>query len=182
MCASPSHELVSGTLIHATVLLIPVYKQKLKNEKPLKRTINVWSQKGSDELQDCFATTNWDIFKADNDLHAFTETVSAYIKFCSDICLPCKTVTRYPNNKPWCDKVIKSKIKAKVEAYRHKVTDPECYRHAKSDLRKAIKNAKRTNRAKLSDYKSKSGMGQYKGNYSLPWGKENTKHRRHFFA
>ncbi|XP_071831966.1 uncharacterized protein [Apostichopus japonicus] len=59
------------------------------------------------------------------------------------------TVTQYPNNKPWCDKVIKAKLKAKDEAYRTKTTDPDLYHRAKSDLRKAIKKAKRAQKDRI---------------------------------
>ncbi|PIK46328.1 hypothetical protein BSL78_16816 [Apostichopus japonicus] len=132
-----------GNSDHSTILLIPVYKQRFKQQKPVKRTIKVWSQETTEELQDCFADTDWDLFNEDNDLHSFTDTVTAYINFCHDVCIPTKTVTQYPNNKPWCDKVIKAKIKAKDEAYRTKTTDPDLYHRAKSDLRKAQREPRR---------------------------------------
>lgn len=140
-----------GNSDHSTVLLIPAYKQKLKQSKPTQRTIQVWSQESVDQLQDCFEQTNWDLFKEGNDLDQCTETVTDYIRFCEELCVPTKVKTLYPNNKPWFNKVVRSRLVAKDQAFRDKESDPESYRRAKSDLNKAIRDTKREYKERIED-------------------------------
>ena len=44
---------------HNSILLIPAYKQKLKQEVPVTRSIRKWSDDADATLQDCFASTDW---------------------------------------------------------------------------------------------------------------------------
>ena len=44
-----------GKSDHKTILPIPAYKQKLKQEAPVTRSIRKWSDEAS--IQDCFAQT-----------------------------------------------------------------------------------------------------------------------------
>ena len=127
-----------GNSDHSTILLIPYYKQELRTSKPIKRAVTLWPESAIHQLQDCFQDTLWTVFKGE-DLNEFTETVCDYIGFCTDVCLPTKVVTQYPNNKPWFSKQLRSKVVAKDNAYRLRDTDPDAYRKAKSDLKKAIR-------------------------------------------
>ena len=72
--------------------------------------MNVWMPQ---RLRDCFENTDWNVCREGNNLHTFTETVSAYIKFCQGVCTPSKSVTEYPNSCPKCSKTINAKIKGK---------------------------------------------------------------------
>ena len=83
-----------------------------------------------------------------------TRTLTDFIVFCQDICLPTKTVTQYPNSKPWFNKFIRSKIVAKDAAYRCRDTDPESYRNARSALKKAIRREKRAFRDRVEKFES----------------------------
>ena len=139
-----------GNSDHSTILLIPYYKQELRTSKPIKRAVTLWPESAIHQLQDCFQDTLWTVFKGE-DLNEFTETVCDYIGFCTDVCLPTKVVTQYPNNKPWFSKQLRSKVVAKDNAYRLRDTDPDAYRKAKSDLKKAIRQAKRSQRDKAED-------------------------------
>ena len=47
-----------GKSDHNYILLIPVYKQKLKQEVPVNRSILKWSDDADVTLQDCFASTD----------------------------------------------------------------------------------------------------------------------------
>lgn len=78
--------------------------------------------KAIDELQDSFANTNWDLFKEDNDPHVFTDTVTGYVHFFPDLCVPTKTITQYPNGKQQGEQSI---IKANGEAYFTERINPE---------------------------------------------------------
>ena len=59
-------------------------------------------------LRGCFECTDWGVFKeAAVDIDEYTETVSDYITFCEGLCIPTKTITSYPNDKPWFTTYIK---------------------------------------------------------------------------
>ena len=90
------------------VLLVPAYKQLLiSNYKSVTKTIRLWSESSVDNLRGCFEVTNWDIFRDSVvDLDEYTDTVIGYIKFCEEVCIPTKTITQYPNSKPWFDNSI----------------------------------------------------------------------------
>ena len=44
-----------GKSDHYSILLIPAYKQQLKQEAPVTRSIKKWSDEADANLQDCFA-------------------------------------------------------------------------------------------------------------------------------
>ena len=50
-----------GKSDHNSILLIPAYKQKLKQEAPV--TTKRWSDEADAKLQDCFASTDWNMFR-----------------------------------------------------------------------------------------------------------------------
>ncbi|KAM8846109.1 uncharacterized protein ACB058_012558 [Synchiropus picturatus] len=66
------------------------YRPRVKVTKPTKKRIRVWPEGSSVALQDCFSTTDWNMFKEaatiNNtvDLQEYTETVTAYIRKCID--------------------------------------------------------------------------------------------------
>ena len=64
-----------------------------------------------------------------------------YIKFCEDMCIPKKLVTKYPNDKPWFDRSVSNQISAKEAAV--KSDDRSAIEKAKYDDLKAIQQAKR---------------------------------------
>ena len=51
-----------GKSDHNFILLIPAYKQKLKQEAPVTRSIKK-SDEADAKLQDCFAITDWNILQ-----------------------------------------------------------------------------------------------------------------------
>lgn len=67
-----------GTSDHNVVYLVPSYKLVLKQQKPERRLVPVWSEESIQCLQDCYSCTDWDLFINDCDtLDEITETVSA---------------------------------------------------------------------------------------------------------
>ena len=52
-----------GKSEHNSILLIPAYKQKLKQEAPVTRSIKKWSNEADAKLQDCFSSTDWNMFR-----------------------------------------------------------------------------------------------------------------------
>ncbi len=71
------------------------------------------------DLKACFDLTDWSVFEATaTDLDELTETVTSYISFCEDICIPTRTFLSFNNDKPWFTGKLKQLRQAKEDAYR----------------------------------------------------------------
>ena len=77
-------------------------------------------------------------------MHTFTETVTAYIKFRKGLCIQSKSVKKYTNSSPSCNKTIKAKIKSKDEVFRTKSSDAGLFHRTKDDLGHAFRDDKKT--------------------------------------
>jgi hypothetical protein len=73
-----------GKSDHNSILLIPAYKQKLKQEEPVTRSIKKWSEEADAKLQDCFASTDWNMFWDSSDGIEYTTSVTGFINKCID--------------------------------------------------------------------------------------------------
>ena len=130
-----------GVSDHAMIYLLPSYCQKLKRVKPCVRNIKHWERESILRLQGCLACTDWDSFRyASNDIHEYADTVTSYINFCQDLCIPQKSVKVFGNDKPWFTKNLKIKLNQKEEAF--KSGDRALYTKAKYGVEKAIRGAK----------------------------------------
>jgi hypothetical protein len=132
-----------GKSDHDTILLLPSYRQKLKQEVPVLRTIQHWSDQLESTLQDCFDHSNWDMFRAafENNLDEYTDTVTEFNRKCIGDVVPTVTIKTYPNQKLWLDGSIRAKLKARTTPCNHvKVTGNMAeYKHCSYSLHKAIK-------------------------------------------
>ena len=62
-----------GKSDHNFILLIAAYKPKLKQEAPVTRSIKKWSDEADAKLQDCFAITDWNMFRdSSNGIEEYT--------------------------------------------------------------------------------------------------------------
>ncbi|KAI4885591.1 hypothetical protein NFI96_030073, partial [Prochilodus magdalenae] len=52
-----------GQSDHISVFLYPAYRQLLKQAPPVSKTIKVWTEETDLVLQDCFDTTDWEVFR-----------------------------------------------------------------------------------------------------------------------
>ncbi len=88
-----------GKSDHSSVLLLPAYRQKLKREAPALRTIQCLSDQSDAILQDCFDHVDWDMFRAasDDDIEAYSDTVTCFIRKCIEDVVPTKTIRIYPH-------------------------------------------------------------------------------------
>ena len=130
-----------GTSDHNSVLLIPSYIQKVKQEKAETRQVRIWSPDAIEKLQGCFDATDWDIFMDENDsIDVWTETITKYIQFCSDQCVEEKTCKIYSNNKPWITKSLKYMINKKKIA--HMSGDAIAENDINKQLKREIKKGK----------------------------------------
>uniref|UniRef100_A0A9J8BSP0 Reverse transcriptase domain-containing protein n=1 Tax=Cyprinus carpio carpio TaxID=630221 RepID=A0A9J8BSP0_CYPCA len=163
----------TSTSDHCLVHLIPTYKQKLKSAKPVVRTVKRWTSETEQDLQACFDLTDWSVFEAaTTDLDELTETVTSYISFCEDICIPTRTYLTFNNDKPWFTAKLRHLRQAKEDAFRN--GDRVLYNQARNTLNKEIRAAKRTYSKKLEDqFTSNDSTSVWKGvraitNYKTP--------------
>ncbi len=144
-----------GLSDHCLVHFIPTYRQKLKSEKPVLRTVKRWTIEAEQDLKACFDLTDWSVFEAAaTDLDELTETVTSYISFCEDMCIPTRTCLTYNNDKPWFTAKLRQLRQAKEDAYR--MGDKVLYKQAKYTLEKEISVAKRNYSGKLRNKLSSS--------------------------
>ena len=92
----------------------------------------------TERLHDCLENTDWNVFNDGNNLHIFTGTVTAYVGICQDVCVPSKSVTKYPTNSTFCSKIFKSKD----EAIQAMSNDTKRFHRTKGDIRKPVRDAK----------------------------------------
>ena len=109
-----------------------------------------WSPESTEALRGCLECTDWSVFEhVCTDLGEYTDTVTAYVSFCVESCIPTRKVCVYANDKPWFTKKVKNKLVAKDAAFRS--GDDEEFRRAKYDARRAIARAKAEYKDKLED-------------------------------
>ncbi len=152
-----------GLSDHCLVHLIPTYRQKLKYAKPVLRSVKRWTNEAEQDLKSCFDLTDWTVFEAAaNDLDELTETVTSYISFCEDMCIPTRTHLTYNNDKPWSTAKLRQLRQAKEDAYRK--GDKVLYKQAKYILEKEIRVAKRNYSGKLRNiFSSSDSASVWKG-------------------
>ncbi len=122
--------------------LIPTYRQKFESAKPVLRTVKRRANEAEQDLKACFDLTDWSVFEAAaNDLDELKETVTSYISFCEDMCIPTRTRLTYNNNKPWFTAKLRQLRQAKEDAYRKGYIF--LYKQAKYTLEKETRVAKR---------------------------------------
>ena len=108
---------------HSCVFSASIYQSALKRDKVECREVSVWTYGAIKELNGCFHSTNWDVFKDScTDLDELTFTVSSYIRFCEQMIIPTKTITLYPNNKPWVSRSLKHILNLKKKQLSNRMT------------------------------------------------------------
>lgn len=86
----------------------------LKKGKVERKEVTLQTESAIQELNGCLYNTNWDAFKDScTDLNELTDTVVNYITFCEGMIIPRKTITLYPNNKPWVSKSLNNSLMKK---------------------------------------------------------------------
>jgi hypothetical protein len=75
-------DLLLGKSDNDSLLLLCSYRQKLKKEVLLLRSIQCWSDQSESMLQDCFDHTDWDMFlvASENNIDTYTDTVTELIR------------------------------------------------------------------------------------------------------
>ena len=156
-----------GSSDHSCVFLAPVYKPALKRGKVECKEVAVWTEGAVRELNCCYDSTNWDIFKDScNDLNELCDTVTSYIKFCEEMIIPKKIIKLYPNNKPWVSKSLKNSLNRKKLAFHQGDIDQQ--REAKKLVKKELKLAKIQYKNKVEEeLKNGSSRSAWRGIKSM---------------
>ena len=140
-----------GSADHNLVKLQPKYRPLVQRVRPRKITVQRWNDDAVRQLQGALECTDWNVFVDNcNDIHDLTETVSDYINFCTEVCIPTKQVKVYPNNKPWINKNIKNVINKKKQLF--KSGNPDELKKVKNELKCAIKSEKAIYRKKIENH------------------------------
>ncbi len=125
-----------GKSDHISVLLLPSYGQNLKQDRPVTWTIPRWSDQSDSALHHCFSVTKWCVFLDDN-IDTYTDVVIVgYISKCINDVVPRITVRKFPNQKPWVNGEVHTKLKGRTNAYSS--GDLEEYRKSRYALWRAI--------------------------------------------
>ncbi len=140
-----------GQSDHLSLLLIPAYTPLKRRSRPCKVTVRTWPKEALDQLQDCFANTDWGLFQH-QDLAAYTETVLSYIKFYIDNVTVDKCIRIFSNQKPWMNSQVCTLLRDRDAAFR--TGDKALYSAARAKLRRGIKEAKDVYKNKIEHHLS----------------------------
>jgi hypothetical protein len=77
-----------------------------------------WSDDADAKLQDCFASTDWNMF---------TTSVTGFINKCIDDVVPTVIIRTSPNQNPWTTGKIRTELKARAAAFKQWDTNPDVY-------------------------------------------------------
>ena len=134
----------------------------------MTQSIRKWSDEADTKLQDCFASTDWNMFRDSSD---GIEEYTGFINKCIDDIVPTVTVRTYPYQKPWITGNIHIELKARAAVFKERDSNPEAYKNSRYALRRTIKQAKRQYRTKIESYNTGSdarrkwqGLPTTKGN------------------
>jgi hypothetical protein len=130
-----THTNLSLHLANNYILLIPAYKHKLKQEATVTRSIKLWSDEADAKLQDCFASTDWNMFRDSSDgIEEYTTSVIGFINKCIEDVVPTVTVHTYPNQKPWITGNIRTELKARAVTFKERDSNTEAYKKSRYAL------------------------------------------------
>ncbi len=87
---------------------------------------------------------------SEDDIEAYSDTVTCFIRKCIDDVVPTKTIRIYPNQKTWINSDVRSALSARTSAFKSRNTDDR--KEASYDLRRSIKAAKRTYKNKVEEH------------------------------
>lgn len=133
---------------------MPAFRPLVKVVKPVLKQVRVWPDGSSEALQDCFSTTDWNMFREaathnnSTDIQEYSDTVSAYITKCIDDVTVLKTITIRANQKPWLTGEVHKLLKVRNAAF--KAGDQAGLKIARANLSRGIRKAKRQYSKKIA--------------------------------
>ncbi|XP_076875314.1 uncharacterized protein LOC143525361 [Brachyhypopomus gauderio] len=157
-----------GLSDHISIMMAPAFHPHLRRSRPTQKTITVWPSDADAVLQDCFGCTDWQVFRdaaeSEGELHLeeYTSAVFGYISKCVEDVTTTKTVTCYPNQKPWLNAEVRSLLKTRDAAFRS--GDSLELRRARRGLDTGVKRAKASYAQKIQEhFSSQDPRSMWKG-------------------
>ncbi len=86
---------------------------------------------------------------SDDDIEAYSDTVTCFIRKCIEDVVPTKIICIYPNQNPWNNRDVRSALSVRTSAFESKNTDDR--KQASYDLRRSINAAKRQYKNKVEE-------------------------------
>lgn len=97
-----------GFADHASIQLAPAHLPVVRRAEKIIKVRKQWTSDRTEGLQGCFEVTDWTTLIApSSNINEQADTATSYISFCVDYIIPTKTITIFPNNKPWVTKELK---------------------------------------------------------------------------
>ncbi|KAK3548144.1 hypothetical protein QTP70_004852 [Hemibagrus guttatus] len=146
-----------GQSDHMSLLLIPAYASLRKTAPTITKSVKILPDGASQQLQDCFDRTNWDIFEHP-DLEVFTDSVLCYIKNCMDTVTVDKRIRVYPNQNPWMNREVQRLLRERNTAFRS--GNRTLYSTARANLKRGIREAKSDYRRRIEDHLNSNNSRQ----------------------
>ncbi|KAK3547213.1 hypothetical protein QTP86_017580, partial [Hemibagrus guttatus] len=125
-----------GKSDHATISLMPKYKQRLKQEVPAQLVA---------ALQVAIDDADWDMFQhSSDDINMFMEAVVGFIGKLADDTVQKTIIRMFPNQKLWVDKTICDALRSCDAAYNVGLAsgDMDSYKAVSYNVRKVVKETK----------------------------------------
>ncbi len=86
---------------------------------------------------------------SDDDIEEYSDSVTCFIRTCIEEVIPTKTISIYPNQKPWINSDVRSALSARTSAFKSGNTDDR--KQASYDLRRSIKQPNDNIKTKLKN-------------------------------
>ncbi len=86
---------------------------------------------------------------SDDDIEAYSDSVTCFIRKCIEDVVPTKTLHIYPNQNPWINSDVRSALSARTSAFKSGNTDDRI--QVSYDLRKSIKASKQQYKIKVEE-------------------------------
>lgn len=103
--------------LYSPSIFEPLTRPRLKQEKPASRVIYKWDNEAEEVLQDCFETSDWQIYEdaANGNINEHTDSLDILENTLGSDNIITKTpVCKYPNQKLWVNKDIHAKFKVRT--------------------------------------------------------------------
>ena len=101
---------------------------KIKASSTSDTVYKKWSDEADNKLQDCFAITDWNMFRDSSDgIEGYTTSVTGFINKSIEDVVPTVTVHTSPNQKSWITG-IRTELKGRAAAVKERDSNPAAYK------------------------------------------------------
>ena len=139
-----------GRSDHNLIYLHPEYRPLTQREPPVEKVVTSWTRQAWDTLRASLECTDWSVLTEDaRDVTEAADTVTSYINFCVESCVPKKTIKLFSNNKPWVNREVKQVLNKKKIAFKNQ--NKEEIKQVQKELKWVIKRGKEEYKKKIEE-------------------------------